>query len=97
MNAPSQFLFDGLQLCLHAIPPGTSVDLEFAPTSFAADKGEAQEGEGLRFAEPAPLAVFHREASKLDQPGLLSYRQILVTAGPVRRRRLWADGRSALR
>jgi Mn2+/Fe2+ NRAMP family transporter len=28
---------------------------------------------------------------------LLSYRQILVTAGPVRRRRLWADGRSALR
>ncbi|SIO48160.1 hypothetical protein SAMN05443247_06088 [Bradyrhizobium erythrophlei] len=22
-----------------------------------------------------------------------SYRQILVTAGPVRRRRLWADGR----
>ena len=26
-----------------------------------------------------------------------SYRQILVTAGPVRRRRLWADGRSAWR
>lgn len=26
-----------------------------------------------------------------------SYRQILVTAEPVRRRRLWADGRSALR
>ena len=55
MNAPSQFLFDGLQLCLHAIPPGLPFDLEFAPTSFAADKGEAQEGEGLRFAEPAPL------------------------------------------
>ena len=46
-------------------------DLEFAPTSFAADKDEVQEGEGLRFAEPAPLAVFRREASKLDQPGLL--------------------------
>ena len=71
MHAPSQFLFDGLQLCLHAIPPGLPFDLEFASTSFAADKGEAQEGEGLRFAEPAPLAVFHREASKLDQPGLL--------------------------
>jgi DNA-binding transcriptional LysR family regulator len=28
---------------------------------------------------------------------LRSYRQILVTAGPVRRRRLWADGRSAWR
>jgi uncharacterized membrane protein len=26
-----------------------------------------------------------------------SYRQFLVTAGPVRRRRLWADGRSAWR
>ncbi len=26
-----------------------------------------------------------------------SYRQILVTAGLVRRRRLWADGRSAWR
>jgi len=26
-----------------------------------------------------------------------SYRQILVTAGAVRRRRLWADGRSAWR
>jgi hypothetical protein len=26
-----------------------------------------------------------------------SYRQILVTAGPVRRRRFWADGRSAWR
>jgi hypothetical protein len=28
---------------------------------------------------------------------VVSYRQILVTAGPVRRRRLWADGRSAWR
>src|SRR6202163_1620445 len=71
MHAPSQFLFDGLQLCLHAIPPGLPFDLEFTPTSLAADKGEAQEGEGLRFTKPAPLAVFHREASKLDQPGLL--------------------------
>ena len=26
-----------------------------------------------------------------------SYRQFLVTTGPVRRRRLWADGRSAWR
>src|SRR5260370_40282134 len=71
MHAPSQFLFDGLQLCLHAVPPGLPFDLEFAPTSSAADKGEAQEGEGLRFTEPAPLAVFRSEASKLDQPGLL--------------------------
>ncbi|MGY4505251.1 hypothetical protein ACVWYH_009208 [Bradyrhizobium sp. GM24.11] len=33
--------------------------------------------------------------SDLDEEG--SYRQFLVTAGPVRRRRLWADGRSAWR
>src|SRR5260221_13684820 len=71
MHAPSQFLFDGLQLCPHAVPPGLPFDLEFAPASFAADKGEAQEGEGLRFSEPAPLAVCRRQASKLDQPGLL--------------------------
>jgi hypothetical protein len=28
---------------------------------------------------------------------IMSYRQILVTAEPVRRRRLWADGQSAWR
>ena len=41
MHAPSQFLFDGLQLYPHAVPPGPPFDLEFAPASFAADKGEA--------------------------------------------------------
>jgi hypothetical protein len=61
MHAPSQFLFYDLQLCPHAVPPGLPFDLEFAPASFAADKGEAQEGEGLRFTEPAPLAAFRRE------------------------------------
>src|ERR1700681_4091285 len=71
MHALSQFLFDGLQLCPNASPPGLPLHLEFAPASFAADKGEAQEGEGLRFAEPAPLAVCRRQASKLDQPGRL--------------------------
>jgi len=35
--------------------------------------------------------------SSLGTPTNLSYRQILVTAGPVRRRRLRADGRSAWR
>ena len=33
----------------------------------------------------------------LGQHEIASYRQNLVTAGPVRRRRLWADGRSAWR
>jgi hypothetical protein len=38
----------------------------------------------------APVRKRIREIAK-------SYRQILVTARPVRRRRLWADGRSVLR
>ena len=71
MHAPPQFLFDGLQLNPHAIPPGLPFDLEFSPASFVADEDEAQEGEGLRFAKPAPLAVFRRKSSELDEPGLL--------------------------
>ena len=71
MHTPPQFLFDGLQLYPHAIPSGLPFDLEFAPASFTTDEDEAQEGEGLRFAKPAALAVFHRKAPELDQPGLL--------------------------
>src|SRR5208282_6058329 len=71
MHTPPQFLFDGLQLDPHAIPSGLPFDLESTPASFIADEDEAQEGEGLRFAKPAPLSVFHRKASELDEPGLL--------------------------
>jgi hypothetical protein len=45
--------------------------LEFARAGLAADEGEAQEVEGLRLAEPAPLAAFRCKASELDEPGLL--------------------------
>jgi hypothetical protein len=55
MHAPSQCLFDGLQLCPHAVSPGPPFDLEFSPASFAADKGEAQEGEGLGLPCPRRL------------------------------------------
>src|ERR1700730_6111036 len=34
-------------------------------------KVKPQEVEGLRLAEPAPLAAFRRKASELDEPGLL--------------------------
>jgi len=47
MHTPPQFLFDGLRLYPHAIPSGLPFDLEFTPASSAADKDEAQEGEGL--------------------------------------------------
>ena len=47
----------------------------------------------LRFAETSAV---HQRGSPARWR-LLSYRQILVTAGPVRRRRFGADGRSAWR
>src|SRR6266568_9084325 len=68
---PPQFLFDHLHLRPHAIGPGLPFDLELAPARLAADEDEAQEAEGLRLTEPAPLAVFRRMASELDQSGLL--------------------------
>src|SRR5882757_4426616 len=71
VHAPSQSLFDRLELRPHAVAPGLAFEQERAPTAFAADEGEAQEVEGLRLAEGAPLAVFRRIASELDQPGLL--------------------------
>jgi hypothetical protein len=71
MHAPPQFLFDGLQLHPHTVASGLPFDLEFTPASFAADEDEAQEGEGFRLAKPAPLAVFRRKSSELDEPGLL--------------------------
>src|SRR5258707_13736569 len=71
VHPPTQFLFDRLQLRPHAVGPGLPFDLELAPTRLAADEDEAQEAEGFRLAEPAPLAVFRRMASELYQSGLL--------------------------
>jgi hypothetical protein len=47
------------------------VDQEVAPARGAADEGKAQEGEGFRLAEAAPLAVSGCITTELDQPGLL--------------------------
>src|SRR4051794_33545362 len=71
MHAPPHLRFDHLELRLHAVSPGLPLDLEFARAGLAADEGEAQEVEGLRLAEPAPLAAFCRKASELDESGLL--------------------------
>jgi hypothetical protein len=69
--APPQLLLDRLQLRPHAIGPRLPFDLELAPTRLAADEDEAQEAEGLRLAEPAPLAVFRSITPELNQSGLL--------------------------
>jgi hypothetical protein len=71
VHTPPHLLFDHLKLCPHAVPPGLPFNLEFTRTGRAADEGEAQEVEGLRLAEPTPLAAFRRKSSELDEPGLL--------------------------
>src|SRR5215471_19209200 len=71
VHAPQQLLFDHLELPPHAVCSGFPFNLELARASVPADEGEAQEVEGLRFAEPAPRAALCREASELDQSGLL--------------------------
>jgi len=50
---------------------GFPLEEELAPTRLATDKSEAQEVEGLRLAEPAPLAVRRCMAAELDQTGLV--------------------------
>jgi hypothetical protein len=55
----------------HAVAPALPVDQELAVTGLAADEGEAQEVEGLRFAEPTLLAIGRRMAAELDQAGLV--------------------------
>jgi hypothetical protein len=66
-----QLLLDLRELRRHAVAAGFPVDQEVAPARGAADEGEAQEGEGFRLAEAAPLAVSGRMAPELDQLGLL--------------------------
>src|SRR2546422_526464 len=77
MHAPPQLLFDHLELRPHAVSTGLPFDLEFTRASFAADEGETQEVEGLRLAEPMPLAAFRRKASELDEPGLFRIRRMM--------------------
>ena len=49
--AASQLLLDFLELGLHAVASGLPAQLELTPGVASGDKGEAQEVEGLRFAE----------------------------------------------
>src|SRR5260370_41440180 len=67
----SHLLLDLLELAPHAGTPGFPLEEELALTVASADVGEAQEIEGLRFAEPALVAPVHRLATELDQTSLL--------------------------
>src|SRR5437868_13480233 len=56
VHLPSQLLLDLLELRPLAIPPRLPLDDEPTAAGACADEDEAQELEGLRFAEPAPRA-----------------------------------------
>src|SRR4051812_40603941 len=69
--APSQLFLDLLKPHPHAVAPGLPFEQEAPLAGSAADEGEAQEGEGLRLAEPALGASGRSKAAKLDQAGLV--------------------------
>src|SRR5690349_6175994 len=66
-----QLLLDRPEPRPHAVAPALPLDLEAATARGAADEGEAQEGEGLRLAEPARSASGRRTTAELDQAGLV--------------------------
>jgi hypothetical protein len=71
VHALSQTLLDLLQLRPHAVGSGLPFNQEVARARFAADEGEAEEGEGLRFSQTPPLAFRRRMAAEFDEAGLV--------------------------
>ena len=57
MHALPQFAFDLLELGHHAIATGLPLEEEVPAARCAAEERKAQEVEGFRFAEPAPLSI----------------------------------------
>ncbi len=83
VHAPPHFRLNHLEFCSHAVRSGSPFNLELARASFPADEGEAQEVEGFRFAEPAPLTTLCRKTSELDQPGLLGMQRQRKPSQPL--------------
>ena len=67
MHSPSQLFLNFSEFRTHAVPLRFPLEKESAAARFAADKREAEEVEGLRFAKPTLSACGRREAAKLDQ------------------------------
>jgi hypothetical protein len=70
VHPPSQRLLDLPKLGPHTVPPGFPLEQKRPPAATAADEGEPQKIEGLRFAEPTLLAARRDKAAELDQAGL---------------------------
>src|SRR5690349_21564670 len=69
--ASAEFLLHLAELGAHSVAAGLPLEQEGAPSTAAADEREAQEGEGLRLAEPALRAPRRRVAAELEQAGLV--------------------------
>jgi hypothetical protein len=67
MHAPPQRLLDLVELRSHSVTPRFPLNLELALARASADECEAQEVEGLRFAEPFASTPVRYEAAELDQ------------------------------
>jgi len=71
MHPSPQLPLDVLKLGPHAVTPGFPLKFESTSAGFAADVGEAQKREGLRFAETTSIAVGRCETTECDQAGLV--------------------------
>src|SRR5271157_306487 len=81
-----QRFLDFLELHTHAVAPRLPPDPEVAPSGFIPNEHEPQELEGLRFGEPALLAVLRRKAAELNQAGLVRMKRQRELPQPVAHR-----------
>src|SRR5689334_19597810 len=75
VSSLAQLLLDLSEFCLAAVAPGLPFELESPLAGSTADQRKTQEVEGLRLTKTALLAIVHRIAAELDQPGLLGVKR----------------------
>src|SRR5436853_531272 len=67
MPSPSNLLLNFLELDPQTVAAGLPFDQEFTAAACAANEGEAEKAEGLRFSEPTLSTLDRREAAKMNQ------------------------------
>jgi len=70
MHAAAQLLLYLPKRRPHAVSPCLAMEQERPAPGLATNEREPQEGKGLRFAKPSPLAPHRRVAAKLQQASL---------------------------
>src|SRR3954452_18765104 len=71
MPSPPQLLLDVLELRPHPVAAGLAHEQELALARLAADEGETEEVEGVRFAKAASGPFGCHAAAERDQAGLV--------------------------